>query len=81
MAGGRKAAHVHPDLGDDHLGGALADTGNGHEPTELVIERGDHPLHLGVHRRDLGGEVVDVRQMSLQHHRVVSPEPADQSQA
>jgi len=30
MAGGRKAAHVHPDLGDDHLGGALADTGNGH---------------------------------------------------
>ncbi|MFI6455550.1 hypothetical protein ACIBF6_28785 [Streptosporangium amethystogenes] len=28
MSGGEEAAHVHPDLGDDHVGGDAADAGD-----------------------------------------------------
>jgi hypothetical protein len=42
MCRGREAAHVGADLGQDHLGGALADAGDGDQQLELVgPRRGD----------------------------------------
>ena len=39
MAGGREARHVAAEFGDDHLGRAARDAGNGVEPGERVGRR------------------------------------------
>jgi hypothetical protein len=78
MAGGGKAAHVDPDLGDDHLGGAPAHAGDGDQPPQLLTERADHPVHLDVETLDHDRELVDVIQVHPQHQRVVGTETSVQ---
>jgi hypothetical protein len=60
VAGGRKDRHVDPDLGDDGLGGAFADPGDGVQPVTGHRERGDHLVHAGVEAGDRGLQVVPV---------------------
>ena len=76
MSRGGEAAHVDPDLGDDHLRGAAAHPGNRDQVLELFTERADHSVHLLVQPHDIGRELVDVIQVHPQHQRVVGIEPA-----
>jgi hypothetical protein len=78
VRGGRELAHVDADLGDDYLGGAFADAGDGHKPAHLVSERGDHPVHLGVEAVDTGAQMIDVGQVHADHQGVVLVEATQQ---
>jgi hypothetical protein len=73
---GREAAHVDPDLGDDDLGGALPDAGDGGEPAELLIERAEQFGHLPVESADARRQVVDMGEVFTQHDPVVFGEAA-----
>src|SRR2546428_8608510 len=53
-----KRAHVHADLRDDDLRGALIDPGNAIQPRQRVGERGDHRLHLPAQNPDGFVQVV-----------------------
>jgi hypothetical protein len=59
VARGGEAAHVQPDLGDDHRGGDRADAGDLIEAGRCLDERGDHLLDRGVELGDVGVEGVD----------------------
>lgn len=52
MGWGGEAGHVHPDFGDDRLGGALTDAQDCFEPVSLRRERGDDHLDAGVEPGD-----------------------------
>jgi hypothetical protein len=58
-----KHAHVSPDLGDDHLGGALAHTRNSRQQLTDLGERADQLINTTVQRGNSRVEVVDVVQM------------------
>src|SRR3954471_12729152 len=76
VGSGREAGHVGADLGEDALGGPLADSGDGVEPVTGLGER-DAGL-AGV----LGEQIVDVlvqlRDRALQVGEVVQAEPDQQ---
>lgn len=59
---GGKPAHAHPEFGDEHLGGALADSGDGVRPVPLGGEGRHLGVDLLVERGDGRGELVDVGQ-------------------
>lgn len=46
MAVGREPVHVRTDLGEEHLGGAAVDAGDGVQELNLVSERGDETIDL-----------------------------------
>jgi hypothetical protein len=62
MAGGRKDAHVSSDLGDDDLGGALADARDACQQVPGRGERGDLLVDGVGQRRDLLVEEIKVRE-------------------
>ena len=82
MPGGGEPGHVDADLGDDRLGGPLADPGDGVELVTGLAERGlTHLVDLAVElasSRDGGLEVVGVVQAQPDQQGVVVPEPAPQ---
>jgi hypothetical protein len=73
MAGGGKAAHVHPDLGDDHLCGGAADPGDLIQLVDRLGERGDLGGDVGLHRSDVGAGLVDPPKHRGQQEGVMSP--------
>jgi hypothetical protein len=81
VVSGGEPAHVHPDLGDHDLGRAPPYPRDGAQPPGLLIERGDHLLHLGIQTLDGRAQVVDVVQVHLEQERVVRTEPALQCAA
>ena len=48
MRGGRKAAHVHTDCGDDHFGRAPADARDRLQSPDLGLERSGHVTDAGM---------------------------------
>jgi hypothetical protein len=74
VRGGGEAAHVDPDLGEDHLRGPSPHPRDRDQPLELLTERADHPVNLDVESRDVGRELVDVIdvviEVQAQHQRV-----------
>jgi hypothetical protein len=56
--------HVDPNLGDDALGGPLADPGDGVEAVTGRCERGDDPVDLGVQCGDGSLQLLHVVQAS-----------------
>ena len=71
MGGGGEHGHVHPDLGDEVLGGDAADAGDAVELRHLVLKRGDELFDLGGQLVDLGAQAVDVLEHDAQHEGVV----------
>jgi hypothetical protein len=64
VVSGGEPAHVHPDLGDHDLGRAPSHPRDDDaEPPGLLIERGDHLLHLGIETLDGRAQVIDVVQV------------------
>ena len=66
MPGGREAAHVDTDLGDDALGAAALDAGDraeqlngGRERADLLLDRLREPLDLLVEEVDVGEDRRD----------------------
>jgi hypothetical protein len=78
MGRGREAAHVGADLRDDALGGPLADPGDGVQAIPGLSERGDHPVDLGVQRRDGTLKVLKVVQRQAHQQPVMVAEAAVQ---
>src|SRR4029450_11159010 len=60
VAGGREHGHVDADLGDDALGGALADPGDGVQPVTGHRERGDPLVDAAVQSGDGAFQVLQV---------------------
>jgi hypothetical protein len=76
VAVGWEASDVGPELGDDHLRGAIGDAGDDAEQLTLALERA-HPL-LDL-TRELGGRLVEVLNVGEQvrdEHGVVLAEAA-----
>src|SRR3989449_10591752 len=69
-----KRAHVHADLRDDDLRGALIDPGNAIQPRQRVGKRGDHRLHLPAQNPDGFIQIVEVCQQLPDQERVMPPE-------
>jgi hypothetical protein len=78
MARGWEAAHVHPDLGDEHLRSGVADPGDLIQPVGRLSERGDRLLDPGLHRGDVGGCLVDAAKHPFQQEGVMVAEAAAQ---
>ena len=78
MRGGGEAGHVPAGLGDDHLGGAPVDAGDGAQQVDLVLVGLDLGVDAGVEFADQGVEVVDVAQDLPAAEPVVVGEVADQ---
>jgi hypothetical protein len=73
---GREAAHVHPELGDDHLRGGAADPTDLIQPVDRRLKRGDLLFDLGLDRGDVGAGLVDTSQHPLQQKGVMVAEAA-----
>jgi hypothetical protein len=73
---GREAAHVHPELGDDHLRGSPADPGDLIQPVGRLRERDDLGLDVGLHRGNVGAGLVDTRKHRGQQEPVMVAEAA-----
>src|SRR5882724_709867 len=56
-----KRAHIHANLRDDDLRGALIDPGNAIQPRPRVGKRGDHRLHLSAQNPNGFVQIVEVR--------------------
>src|SRR5215218_3364404 len=54
MASGREAAHVHAELGDEHLRGSPADPGDLIQPIGRRLKRGDLGLDVRLQHGDVG---------------------------
>jgi hypothetical protein len=74
MASGGESAHVQADLGDDHLGGGRADTGDLIESVDRGREREDLLVDLAVQGGDVGADPVHPGQHPSQQERVVGGE-------
>ena len=71
MAGGREARHVAAEFGDDRLGGAARDPGNGVEPGERVgLGRGER-RDVAIAGRDRLVEELDVAQELVEQEAVM----------
>lgn len=81
MGGRGEPTHVDPDLGDDRLGGDLADADHGAQALNLALERGHLDLQALVEGVDLCTQVVDVVEVGAQHEGVVLAEAALQGEA
>ena len=68
---GGEAAHVHPDLGDDRLGGGAVDPRDRVQPLHLVSKRADLGLDPGVELGDVGVEFVHPGEHLGQQERVM----------
>src|SRR5206468_7092046 len=73
---GGEGAHVGTDLGDDRLGGALADPGDGVQPVTGHGERGDHLVDAVVEAGDGALQVFQVPQRQPDQQGVVVAEAA-----
>jgi hypothetical protein len=76
VAGGREHRHVDPDLGDDALGRALADPGDGVQPVTGHGERGDHLVDAAVQGGDRALQVLEVVEGESDQQPVVVAEAA-----
>src|SRR5438445_9643984 len=56
-----KRAHIHANLRDDDLRGALIDPWNAVQPRQRVGKRGDHRLHLSAQNPNAFVQIVEVR--------------------
>ena len=63
VGGGWEAAHVHPDLGDEHVGGGPADPGDLIQLVDRSRERGDLLGDLGLQCGDVDADLVDAGQL------------------
>ncbi len=70
MTGGREAAHVGADLGDDHLGGEVTDAGDGPQQPDRVTERVEIALHLRVDPGQRRRERVVLAEVQAQQEAV-----------
>jgi hypothetical protein len=80
MRGGFDPGHVHADLGDDDLGGALADARDGPQQHDLPAERGSGSADARVEVGDGLGQVVEVAQVQPAPGGVRVAKPAGQRQ-
>jgi hypothetical protein len=78
VAGGREDRHVHADLGDDRLGGAFADPGDGVQPVTGRGERGDHLVHARVEADDRALQVLQVVKGQPDQQRMMLAEATPQ---
>src|SRR5215213_6394702 len=78
VPGGREHGHVDADLGDDDLGGAFADPGDGVQPVTGHRERGDHLVDAAVQGGDGAFQVLQVVKGQPDQQRVVVAEAAPQ---
>ena len=86
MRGGGEPGHVHPDLGQDALGGPLADPGDGVEVVTGPDERdagladagGEQGVHALVQLGDGALQIVDVLQAQPDQQGVVVTKAATQ---
>src|SRR3954449_13385966 len=62
VGGGGKVAHLHADLGDDHLGGAGVDAVDGVEQLDLAAVGGQLLVDADVQVGEHGADRVDVGQ-------------------
>ena len=67
-----------PDLGDDDLGGALADPGDGVQPVTGRGERGDHLVDAAVQGGDGAFQMLQVVKGQPDQQRMVLAEAARQ---
>src|SRR5215211_473239 len=74
VGGAGEHRHVDPDLGDDALGGPLADPGDRVEAVTGPRERGDDPVDLRVELGDGPLQLLDVVQGQPQQQGVVGGE-------
>ncbi len=58
MAGGREAAHVGADLGEDHMRGEVTDARDRHQQLHRFPERAEVALHLRVDLHDRSPQPV-----------------------
>src|SRR5688572_24937416 len=73
-----KHAHVHADLGNDHLGGTSIDARNTIQSAQLVGKRGEPTLDLHAERADRFLKVVEMAQKLADEKGVMRPKPAGQ---
>ncbi len=66
MAGGREAAHVDADLGDDDLRGQVTEAGDGAQQPDRLTERVEIAVHLVVDLGDGGLQSIDLTQVQAQ---------------
>ena len=66
MAGGGKAGHVGADLGDNDLGGQVADAWDAAQQPDGVTERVEFAIHLRVDLGDGFVKHIDLTQMQPQ---------------
>src|SRR5260370_32472186 len=74
VAGGK--AHVHAELGDDHLSRALMDAGDRVQLRQLLGERGEVVVDLLTHRGDRLVEILEMRQQLPDEKSVMRAEAA-----
>jgi hypothetical protein len=70
-----------PHVGDDGLGGAFADPGDGVQPVTGHRERGDHLVHASVQAGDRGLQVLPVPKGQPDQQPMMLPEAAPQGLA
>ena len=70
-----------PNVGDDGLGGAFADPGDGVQPVTGHGERGHHFVHAGVEAGDRGLQVLQVLQRQPDQQPMMLAEAAPQGLA
>src|SRR3954451_23356881 len=86
VSGGREPGHLDADLGEDALGGPIADSGNGVQPVTGLGERdaglagrgGEQGVDALVQFGDRALQMLDVLQRQPDQQRVVLAEPAAQ---
>ena len=77
MLGAGEARHVSADLGNEHLGGAPSDTGDGLEQRDRLSLSDQALFELGIEARDRGVQVLEVSELLTQEEDVVGLQPAD----
>ena len=60
MPGGRKAAHVGADLGDDDLSGQVTDAWDAPQQLDCLAKRAEIAVHLGIDLGDGDIERIDL---------------------
>ena len=78
MPGGGELGHVHPDLGDQALGGPPGHTGDAVEVVTGPSERGDHLVDAVIELADGVFELGHVFEPEPQHHPMMVTKPPAQ---